>query len=87
MRGQDVTLDPTLNHATSLKGKLDKKNNLLKFLAGTSLGKEKETLLTSYKAISGSTTAPRYGRLTCLHPTGMRSSTSRTLPCASQLDV
>ena len=52
-----VTLDPMFNfgnHATSLKSKLDKKNNLLKTLAGTSWGKEKETLLTTYKAISGS---------------------------------
>ena len=37
-----------------LKEKVNNRNNILKALAGTSWGKEKETLLTTYKAIGGS---------------------------------
>ena len=52
-----VTLDPMLtfrSHATKLKEKITRKTNILKALAGTTWGKEKETLLTTNKAISTS---------------------------------
>ena len=52
-----VTLDPMLtlrSHATKLKEKITKKTNILKALAGTTWGKENETLLTTHKAISTS---------------------------------
>ena len=52
-----VTYDPLLtfkNHATNLKEKLKSKNNILKALSGTSWGKDKECLLTTFKATSKS---------------------------------
>ena len=52
-----VTLDPLLSfktHTTKLKDKVNKRNNVLKALAGSSWGKEKETLLTTFKATSQS---------------------------------
>ena len=52
-----VTFDPLFNfgtHVKHLKEKVNNRNNILKALAGTSWGKEKETLLTTYKAIGGS---------------------------------
>ena len=52
-----VTLDPMMTfkyHAKNLKEKISSRNNILKALAGSSWGKEKEILLTTYKAISGS---------------------------------
>ena len=42
-------------HATDMRSKLIKKNNVLKALAGTTWGKDKETLTSTYKAISQST--------------------------------
>lgn len=42
------------HHAKSLRTKLLKKNNILKALTGTSWGKEKEVISTTYKAISQS---------------------------------
>ena len=52
-----VTLDPLFNfgaHAKKIKEKIGTRNNVLKTLAGSSWGKEKETLLTTHKALSGS---------------------------------
>ena len=52
-----VTLDPMMTfgpHTQNLKKKINGRNNILKALAGTSWGLEKETLLTTYKATSGS---------------------------------
>ena len=52
-----VTLDPMLTfkaHADKLREKITKRTNILKALAGTTWGKDKETLLTTHKAISGS---------------------------------
>ena len=49
-----VTLDTTFSfkhHADNLKQKMSTKNNILKALAGSTWGQEKETILTSYKAI------------------------------------
>ena len=48
-----VILDPLLTfkpHAAYIKDKVLSRNNLLKALAGSSWGKEKETLLTTFKA-------------------------------------
>ena len=61
-----VTLDPLFNfgaHVKQLKEKVNNRNNILKALAGPSWGKEKETLITTYKAIGGSwsTTRPQSG--------------------------
>ena len=52
-----VTLDTMFNfrqHAVTIKNKLHNRNNILKALAGTSWGKDKEILTTTYKAISQS---------------------------------
>ena len=52
-----VTFDPLLTfktHSADLKKKLLSRNNILKALAGSSWGKEKETLLTTFKATSQS---------------------------------
>ena len=52
-----VTFDPTMTfktHAAKIRDKINKRTNILKALAGTSWGKDKETLLTTHKAISGS---------------------------------
>ena len=49
-----VTLDPKLtfkNHADNLKTKMTSRTNILKALAGSLWGKDKETLLTTYNAI------------------------------------
>jgi uncharacterized protein (UPF0147 family) len=49
-----VTFDPLLtfnSHAAQINIKIKSRNNIFKKLAGSSWGKEKETLLTSYKAI------------------------------------
>ena len=43
-------------HANDMKSKLHKKNNVLKALAGSTWGKDKETLTSTYKAIGQSTT-------------------------------
>ena len=48
-----LTLDPMLSfktHTDKLKSNMSKRNNILKALAGTSWGLEKETLITTYKA-------------------------------------
>ena len=42
------------HHAKQLKDRVAKRTNVLKSLAGTSWGKDKEVLLTTHKAISGS---------------------------------
>lgn len=42
------------HHAANLKSKMQDRNNILKVLSGTSWGKEKEVILTTYKAISQS---------------------------------
>ena len=50
-------LDPLLNfnaHAKYVQDRVAKRNNVLKALAGTSCGKDKETLLTTYKAVGRS---------------------------------
>lgn len=52
-----VTFDNLLNftaHAEETRKKLDKKNNILKALAGSTWGKEKEVLLSTYKTIGRS---------------------------------
>lgn len=52
-----VTFDPMLtfhNHTNQLKSKLRSRNNMLKALTGNTWGKNKETLTTTYKAISRS---------------------------------
>ena len=41
-------------HASYLKSRVQSRNNILKSLAGTTWGKDKETLLTTYKAIGQS---------------------------------
>ena len=49
-----VTFDPSLtfhHHTKNIKDKLQSRNNVLKTLAGTSWGKDKETLMQTYKAI------------------------------------
>ena len=49
-----VTFDPTLTfhrHATNIKNKLQARNNVLKTIAGSTWGKDKETLSLTYKAI------------------------------------
>ena len=46
-----ITLDPLLTfkkHAANLKEKVTKRNNMLKALAGTTWGKEKETLVKTF---------------------------------------
>ena len=53
-----VTFDPLLtfnNHASNLKTKLQGRNKILKALAGSTWGKDKETLKSTYKAIGQST--------------------------------
>ena len=52
-----VTLDPMMTfkyHAKNIKEKINFRNNILKAMAGSSWGKEKEILLTTYTAISKS---------------------------------
>ena len=52
-----VTLDPLFqfhNHAKNLKTKLQGRNKILKALAGSTWGKDKETLSSTYKAIGQS---------------------------------
>ena len=52
-----VHLDPLLNfgfHSKYVKDRVSKRNNAIKALAGTSWGKGKETLVTTYKAIGRS---------------------------------
>lgn len=52
-----VTFDPMLTfeeHTTIIKDRVNKRNNILKALAGTTWGKDKETLLTTYQAIGRS---------------------------------
>ena len=52
-----VTFDNLFNfrqHATEIKSKVQSRNNILKALSGTTWGKEKEILLTTYKATSQS---------------------------------
>lgn len=49
-----VNFDPMLtfkNHTTATISKLKNRNNILKKLAGTNWGKEKETMITAYKSI------------------------------------
>ena len=53
-----VTFDGLLSfnqHVSDMKKKLQSKNNILKALAGTNWGKEKEVLTNTYKAIGQST--------------------------------
>ena len=53
-----VTFDGLLSfnqHASDMKTKLQSKNNILKALAGTNWGKEKEVITNTYKAIGQST--------------------------------
>ena len=50
-------LDPRLTfnaHSEYVKGRVLQRNNLLKALSGTSWGKDKETVLTTYKAVGRS---------------------------------
>lgn len=50
-----VKFDPMLTfnlHADSVISKLKTRNNMMKTLAGSNWGKEKETMITTYKAIS-----------------------------------
>ena len=52
-----VIMDPSLSfhkHCTYVSDKLDKRNNLLKALAGSSWGQEKETLLLTYNTLGKS---------------------------------
>ena len=52
-----VTLDPQLSfktHTKDLKSKISKRNNVLRALSGSSWGKDKETLVTTFKATSQS---------------------------------
>ena len=52
-----ITFDNLLSfrqHAQDLKSKLHTKNNVLKALSGSNWGKEKEVMVTTYKAISQS---------------------------------
>ena len=52
-----ITFDNLLSfrqHAKDLKSKLHTKNNVLKALSGSNWGKEKEVMVTTYKAISQS---------------------------------
>ena len=52
-----VYLDPLLNfgaHAKYVKDRVSKRNCILKALSGTSWGKDKETLITTYKAVGRS---------------------------------
>ena len=49
-----VIMDPSLSfhkHCTYVLDRIDKRNNLLKALAGSSYGHEKETLLLTYNAL------------------------------------
>ena len=53
-----VTFDNLLSfteHSDNMKGKVQSKNNVLKALGGTTWGKEKETILNTYKSIGRST--------------------------------
>ena len=52
-----LLLDPLLSfnaHAKYVKDRVNQRNNVLKALAGTSWGKEPETIITTYKAIGRS---------------------------------
>ena len=52
-----VIMDPSLSfcgHCTYMSDRIDKRNNLLKALAGSSWGQEKETLLLTYNALGKS---------------------------------
>ena len=52
-----VTFDSTLSfkfHSDNMKDKINSRNNILKALSGTTWGKDKETLLETYKATSKS---------------------------------
>ena len=54
-----VTLDSLYkfkHHASNVRAKMDKKNNILKALAGSTWGQDKETIVSSYKAIGQSLT-------------------------------
>ena len=49
-----VIMDPSLffhNHCNYVSDRIDKRNSMLKALAGSSLGQEKETLLLTYNAL------------------------------------
>ena len=52
-----VTLDPTLSfkpHLTKIKSKVNSGTNILKALSGAALGKDKEILVSTYKAVDQS---------------------------------
>ena len=52
-----VTLDPTLSfksHLTKIKSKVNSRTNILKALSGTTWGKDKEILVSTYKAVGQS---------------------------------
>ena len=61
-----VTLDSLYtfkHHVSNIREKMDKKNNVLKALAGSTWGQDKETIVSTYKAIGQSLTnycAPIY---------------------------
>ena len=49
-----VTFDPLLTfntHTKNVKDKMQSRNNVMKSIAGSTWGKDKETLTTTYKAI------------------------------------
>ena len=52
-----VTMDPLMNfgqHSKIIKDKVNKKNAILRSLAGSSWGMDKEVLVTTYKAVGKS---------------------------------
>ena len=52
-----VILDPSIsfhNHCNYVSDRIDKRNNMLKALAGSSWGQDKETLLMTYNALGKS---------------------------------
>ena len=58
-----VIMDPSLffhKHCTYVSDRIDKRNNLLKALAGSSWGQEKDTLLLTYNALEKSSQAMQH---------------------------
>ena len=54
-----VTMDPSLafhRHCNYVSDRIDKRNNMLKALAGSSWGQDKETLLLTYNALGETVT-------------------------------
>ena len=76
-----VYLDTSLSfnkHSQYVAERISGRNNILKTLADTSWGQQKETLLMTYKAVGRSITPHLFGVQTYMTPTTEKSNTHRT---------